>query len=87
MNTRSELRRLRYVASVFASDHATAAQLAPEIGALVAALDGALADDGRAVAFAAAALLFAGCAGMREVSFKALDHEISAALRAVGGRA
>ncbi len=81
-----QLKRLQFLACKFVHDRADAAACAAEIGAAVAALNGVLPDDGRQIAFAAAALLFAGSIGMREVSLKALDHEISAAFRAIGGR-
>lgn len=84
MKTTRSLRHLRYLALNFMHDRAAAAQHAAELGTAVASLNGLLPDDGKAIAFAAAALLVAGCAGMREVSFKALDREISVELQAMG---
>ena len=81
MTRRESLQRLRYLACNFMQDRAGAAQHAAELGAAVASLDGILPDNGRAIAFAAAALLFAGCAGMRQFAFETLESEIKAASR------
>ena len=81
MTRRESLQRLRYRACTFLQDRAGAAQHAAELGAAVASLNGIWPDSGRAIAFATAALLFAGCAGMRDFYFRELDAEIKAASR------
>lgn len=78
------LKKLQFLAAKFVHDRADAAQAAAEIGPLVAALDGVLHDDGKAIAFATAALLAAGCAGMREHCLGVLNSEITSAFRATG---
>jgi hypothetical protein len=79
MTRRERLNHLRYLACTFMQDRAGAAQTTAELAAAVASLDGILPDNGRSIAFAAAALIFAGCAGMRQFAFDTLEREINMA--------
>ena len=74
-----QLEKLRLLACQFV-DEASPAR-AHEIGTLVAALDGILPDDGKAISFCAALLLAARCRGIREFSLRALTSEIRNAMR------
>jgi hypothetical protein len=81
MNTRAHLQRLRVLACTYVHDLPNAARIAAELGTAVAALDGTIFDDGKAIAFATAVLLFATCPGMREHAYQGVEREIADAVR------
>jgi hypothetical protein len=81
MSTQKKLERLRWLATQFLHERPQEAQIAAEISLLVAGLNGTMFDDGKAIAFATAVLLFATCPGMREHAYNSIEREIADAVR------